>query len=300
MSVQWNEAQDFVSLCKGARASVILLLLFAEGRSLTKEQICEGVRYSDKPVKSALDWLEPRGVVQYNGHFYGYSLSRGARQLDFVRQLVGLAQLPPPVSALAASSHDEAGEPAAPSHDGVVVPEFGDSSHGESQQTAMVVAEFGITPNEPRNNSEVGLQGRKVSEVEPHVCMFKHKQKAIKQKHTKHDKPEGRMNSELRFILQLVGVSGPNLDKLSKQDIPLSWPLAWWLDLQNQPWKPENAGGWIFMRLRDSTQPQSKYVKDAEFHLGGWKEGMILELPVLETSTASAVDVLIEQGVILR
>ena len=100
--------------------------------------------------------------------------------------------------------------------------------------------------------------------------------------------------------MQLVGVSGPNLDKLSKQDIPLSWPLAWWFDLQNQPWKPENAGGWIFMRLRDSVKPQAKYVKDAEFHLAGWKGGVSLELPVLETSDASAVDVLIEQGIIQR
>lgn len=299
MSREWNDAQDFVSLCKGARASIILLFIFADGRSLTKEDVCSGVGYSDKPVKSALDWLEARGIVQYNGHLYGYSLSSGVRQLDFIRQLgVDKHRLPPPVSGLATgSAYDTVAESADASHDeaALVTPEFGASSHDDAQQTTTGDA-VAHDANDVRRNSDISESFR----TSPHVCMFKHKTKSLSDEHTKHESPNPRKISDLRCVLELVGLSGPNLDKYSQEDIPLSWPLAWWFDLQNQPWRPDNAAGWIFKRLKDGKEPKPEFISDSEAHLRVWQEGGVLELPVIDSSCESTVDKLIQQGVIQR
>lgn len=78
----WQEQQDFVRNIKGAKASILLILLIS-GRSLTNRQLQESTGYSDKPVTDALAWLEPRGIVQYVGQVDGWTLGAGINRLPF-------------------------------------------------------------------------------------------------------------------------------------------------------------------------------------------------------------------------
>lgn len=78
----WQEQQDFVRNIKGAKASIIVILLIS-GRSLTNRQLQESTGYSDKPVTDALAWLEPRGIVQYVGQVDGWTLGAGINKLPF-------------------------------------------------------------------------------------------------------------------------------------------------------------------------------------------------------------------------
>lgn len=78
----WQEQQDFVRNIKGAKASIIVILLIS-GRSLTNRQLQESTGYSDKPVTDALAWLEPRGIVHYVGQVDGWTLGAGINRLPF-------------------------------------------------------------------------------------------------------------------------------------------------------------------------------------------------------------------------
>ena len=260
---EWQERQDLVRNCRGAAASIILLLLFGDGRSLTSEELQQGTSYTDKPIADALAYLEPRGIVQYNGHYAGWSLTAGARQLDFINLLIGsLKSLPSPAPSLAGSHGPR---------------EFAGSSHGDSWQVAeQESADVGNIPlSEVRNISDLEGGTRKEDD---HVCMFKHKH-VFKNKniHTKHDDRD-RNISELADVLALVGIRGRNLETLSRRDdLPAAWPLAWWLDLQSQPWQPKNPGGWIYIRLNEGREPKREHLAAALAHLQ--ECGDVLELP---------------------
>lgn len=267
----WQERQDLVRNCKGAAASIMFLLLLADGRSLTSAELQQGTAYTDKPVTDALAYLEPRGIVQYNGHYDGWSLTVGARQLDFINLLMGsLKALPTPAPSLVSGSHGSVG-----SHG--PTREFAESSHGDSWQVAdKEPADVGNIPtSEDRNISDLEREG---DVDDPHVCMFKHKH-VFKNKniHTKHDDRD-RNISELADVLALVGIRGRNLETLSRRDdLPAAWPLAWWLDLQSQPWQPKNPGGWIYIRLNEGREPKREHLAAALAHLQ--ECGDVLELP---------------------
>lgn len=241
--------EDFVRNCKGAAASIILLLLCSDGASLTQEELQAGTNYSDKPVKDALAYLEPRGVVQYNGHYHGWSLATGARQLDFIRELLqsGIAGvLPSPAPLLDQASH-EADQ------------EFETAPHGAGQQTAGNGLDVGNIPK--TNNGD-----RKDSDLS-HVCMsFKHQHDEPENIHAKHDNGQSRKDSDLRAVLKLVGIKGKNLDSLAASGLPASWPLAWWFDIQQQGWA-KNPAGWIYKRLAGRKRPGPKFLDKAEAHL---------------------------------
>lgn len=80
------EQQDFVRNIKGAAASILWILVLS-GRTLTNRELQRATRYSDKPVTDALVWLEEREIVQYHGHYNGWSLAAGIKQLPLPFEL---------------------------------------------------------------------------------------------------------------------------------------------------------------------------------------------------------------------
>lgn len=71
---------EFVRGLKGAPASIVLALVFCGG-ALTNADLEQMTGYSDKPIAKGLALLELKGLVQYNGFQYGWSLTAGVRQL---------------------------------------------------------------------------------------------------------------------------------------------------------------------------------------------------------------------------
>lgn len=77
---EWAEQVEFVRSIKGAAASILWILLLS-GRSLTGEELQLATGYSDKPITKAMELLELRGFVQYNGRRHGWSLPAEVAQL---------------------------------------------------------------------------------------------------------------------------------------------------------------------------------------------------------------------------
>lgn len=80
---------DYIRGLKGSAATVFLALLLS-GQSLTNKELQDCTGYSDKLVTDGLEKLQRRGLIQYNGHFYGWSLPAPTRQLPlFPAALLG-------------------------------------------------------------------------------------------------------------------------------------------------------------------------------------------------------------------
>jgi hypothetical protein len=80
---------DYIRGLKGSAATILVALLFS-GQSLTNKELQDCTGYSDKLVTEGIEKLERRGLVQYNGHYYGWSLPAGTRQLPlFPAALLG-------------------------------------------------------------------------------------------------------------------------------------------------------------------------------------------------------------------
>lgn len=144
MSDTWRHQQDFVRNTKGAGASVILILLLS-GRSLTSRELQMATGYSDKPVTDALAWLEPRGYVQFNGHYEGWALGRGLARLPFSPLQLG------ELMRFLANGHTES--------DSLI------SGHTKSDSLLDGHTESDSLPSGDRKYSEVGGGDRNISDL---------------------------------------------------------------------------------------------------------------------------------------
>lgn len=185
MSDAWREQQDFVRNLQGAGASIILILLFS-GRSLTNKELQQATKYTDKPITDALEWLVPRGYVQYNGKQDGWALGRGLAKLPFSPLQLG------ELMRFLADGHTGS--------DSLISGHTGSDSlsDGHTQSDSL--------PNGDRKYSEVGGGDRKYSDLGSSSFFLS----SLNQKEKREEKEGKKEGGEDRNISEVGG--GPESD----------------------------------------------------------------------------------------
>lgn len=75
-----NEQIEFMQACPPASAKILLLLLLMD-ESLTNKELQFACNMAERTIQNGLDWLQYKGLIQYNGKFQGWSLTAWAYQL---------------------------------------------------------------------------------------------------------------------------------------------------------------------------------------------------------------------------
>lgn len=287
----FEEQVDLVRNLKGAAASILWILLLS-GRSLTNKELQQATRYSDKSVKDGLDWLEPRGFVQFNGRVNGYSLGMTTRQLPIPAFLLTAA--PDGVSASSGLpvSRELPEELSTGKENGVLeigkIPISSDEGEGEigkfpisagngsdkrSEKFRSPAAGEGNRSENFRSPNGNGARDRKNSDLRSEnfrsPAEFRDSylsvdlsvvvnDQDIKNNKQTDSAATDRKISDLRRVVRLLRLRNPArkrvLDRGDDPAVVLAW---WWIALCEEGWL-KNHAGWIVKRLDEAArQPET-------------------------------------------
>lgn len=316
----FEEQVDLVRNLKGAAASILWILLLS-GRSLTNKELQQATKYSDKSVKDGLDWLEPRGFVQFNGRANGYSLGITMRQLPIPAFLLTAA--PDDVSA---SSGLPVGRdvPVLSTGSEIGVLEIGkfpiSSDEGEGEIGKFPISagngsdkrseKFRSPAAGEGNRSEIfrspngsETRDRKNSDLRSEIfrspAEFRDSYLSVDLSVVVNDQETNnrqqtnsvatdRKFSDLRRVVRLLRLRNPArkrvLDRGDDPAVVLAW---WWIALCEEAWL-KNHAGWVVKRLDEAArqpetadEPDDGYVELARCYLA-LDEGQREELEAIE------------------
>lgn len=304
----YEEQVDLVRNLKGAAASIILILALS-GRSLTGDELCVATGYSDKPVKQALAWLEPRGFVQNNGRQHGWSLGSAVAQLPLPLALDGGQD-----GFLPVDKSDEAVDNSTPDSAEIgnipISEGEGDITRSENFRSSPPAedTEIGNSPNynpeqrsRDRKYSDLGDSppklstgfpqlDRKFSDLAPEFRVTSRARasdhdlirsddlidddQSINQSETRAREVPDRKFSEVQFheLLDAVGIEGPARSRVLGRDSP-ALVAAWWWWTSMRGWVA-SPSGWIIRCLENGDRPPSAWIELAEWYLSASAEAL--------------------------
>lgn len=288
----YEEQVDLVRNLKGAPSSVLWILLLS-GRSLTADELCIATAYSDKSVRKALAWLEPRGLVQNNGHLNGWSIGRGMRQLPLPLSLGRPSaraldvpdepQEPAPLSEnfrqSRASEHNFLGEfPTmagdAPTEDRRIsdngAPEGGYApTHGELS-TGYPQVDGGEDRKFSDNGGEIRVASRARASDQDLIDLIDDLDQSINQS----DQPDQTRarpepvcaptgDGRYGALLDAIGIAEPARSRIMARDAP-AVVLAWWWKIGGAAWL-SNPAGWLIRCLERGDRPPPAWLELASW-----------------------------------
>jgi hypothetical protein len=274
----WHEQQEFVRNCKGAAASILLIMLFS-GRSLTNRDLQQATGYSDKPVTDALGWLEPRGIVHYVSQADGWTLGPGLARLPFsplqLADITRLLTADGVTEALSAAparltagdkrplSRSRSERPAAATHSSNA--DHTDNEESDSRRLSAAATGQGVSGRpsdsgiEDRKYSDLGAEDRNISDLAPPIVVVVDQDQKLKNKKTtttNNQQLADRKYSDLADFLQRVGVRGRAYRRILAEanGRTLTLARAWWWEARCNPGLI-NPAGYLICRLADGHEP---------------------------------------------
>ncbi len=271
--ISFEDQCDLSRNLKGAPASILLALLLS-GRSMTAVQLEVATSYSDKPIRKALSWLEPRCFVQYNGLNSGWSLGPAA-----------ITVLNPVLSRLVPTQpqREEQGEIITLSpgvrngripkvisrHSSQVEYQLAPQIHAYSDRN---ISDHPISQS--RTNSDSRTNSEQPSEIlrtslpadqispDPGSDLLDGLYKPSADQQQSDLIHENRKNSELALLLNHVGICKPAFSYIL-ETCETALVLAWWWYSFEKNWL-DNPNGWLIRCLESQDKPRAPYLELAQ------------------------------------